>query len=144
MSNNDERLWGVPGGECMHLSAVEAYETEISPYVDSIDRAEPGATSKLEEWTAVPLRDRIIPADDILDNVQGWLLAEMGTADGEAIEMATTSLQAKEAAERLRSVIGAGLDYWCADRLVGEHTITWDSEGMPLLDGAPLKGSADV
>ena len=36
------------------------------------------------------------------------------------------------------ALIERATPYWIADKRVAEHTVTWDAEGEPLIDGARL------
>jgi hypothetical protein len=43
------------------------------------------------------------------------------------------------AAEALRTaLVERATPYWIADKRVGEHVVTWDAEGEPLVDGQPM------
>jgi hypothetical protein len=131
-----ERLYGVPYSESLWDDPAGAYEQQIEPYSDEHDRR----PVVIEEWTVHPPCYHLPTAAAVVD----WLV-EYASDQGELTEDAAQHLQDKsqdasitEAAESLLSALASRMAYRMADRRVAEHTITWDSEGRPLLDGQPL------
>lgn len=129
-----DRLYGVPGAEALYRDIAEAYESQIEPFCDDHE-----GTRIIEEWTVLPAGSTFRSPADIVD----WLCEDAAddAPDGwyDCIEHLDHDPVVLAAAEALRAaLIERATPYWIADRRVAEHTITWDAEGEPLVNGEPM------
>lgn len=129
------RLFGLPGSEHLETDLGSAYEMHVEPYDDEHDRR----PVVIEEWSVLPAGSTFRAADSIVD----WLCEDAGDDAPEGWYDSIAHLDRDPvvlaAAEALRAaLIARATPYWIADKRVAEHTITWDDEGEPLVDGERL------
>jgi hypothetical protein len=134
--DDDKRLYGVPGAEVLHFDIGACYETDIEPWLHERDHA----PRVIEEWTCRPVAEHLPPGDWLIDRLLEWV-ADEGLLDEygyDAFELACQGEDVMAAAVALRSVIASKVNYRMADKLVAEHSVTWDDADEPLVDGEPL------
>lgn len=127
--NDMDRLYGLPGAEQLRFDIAEVYETEIDAYFDDPDRRE----WTVEEWTVAPARSHMVDVEGLLEWVDEWA-AECGEIS-EGFGLPVKDADVVAAAEALLDLIASKVTWRMADRLVATHTITWDADNEPLLDG---------
>lgn len=134
--NEAPRLYAVPYSEHCHDDIAGVYETDIEPYVDEHDRR----PRVVAEYTVHPPKYHLPSSEQVVE----WLV-EWATDRGELTEDAADHLERNvdhdavhAAAEALLDAVAARMRYRMANRRVAEHTITWDCDGAPLVDGDPL------
>lgn len=129
-----ERLYGVPDAEHLHDDIASAYEAQIEPYCDDHE-----GSRIVEEWTVLPhgsafmAPDRIVEylCESAADDAPDGFWDNVAHLDQDPVVLA--------AAEALRTaLIERATPYWIADKRVGEHVVTWDEKGEPLVDGQPM------
>lgn len=130
-----ERLYGLPGAENLHSDVASCYESDIDEW------REDGATGPftIEEWTTSDARSCFPAAGDIAER-----LVEMYTedfADEDCYEAYETAAQRPDVVALFEAALVAlcsHVTYRMADQKVAEHTVTFDDNGEPLLDGQPM------
>lgn len=129
------RLYGVPGSEMLHDDLGAAYETQIEPWLDESDRT----PRVIEEWTVSPPSAHLPSA---ADHVERLIEDASESAGGEGYYDSEQHLihdpDVLAAAEALLAALADRITYRMADRRVAEHTVTWDDEDEPLVDGERL------
>jgi hypothetical protein len=133
---SEKRLYGVPGAEVLHLDPAAVYESAIDPWVDEHDRR----PWEIEEWTVAEKIDRLMRTVDIVERVVEWTVDDTCPDEQacEDIERAGRDPEVVAAFESARQVMASKLNYEYADKRVATHTVTWDDQGEPLLDGEPM------
>lgn len=128
-----ERLYGLPHSEVLHTDIATVWESDIEPYGD------PRPTWTIEEWTVRSAIDEVPSAYTIVDRID-----ETICDDGEFSEdpfqdhRLTEHADVIEAAETLRQLVAAKITWFTADKKIAEHTITFDADGEPQLNGEPM------
>lgn len=135
-TTRDERLWGIPDAVDMYFDAAAAYEAEIDPYADEHDRR----PRVLEEWTVTDPVSHFPAADWITEWIAESACEGITEHGHDAVMDLANHPDVLAAAEALRQVMAKHLTYRMADTLVAEHTVTWDADGNPLLDGERIYG----
>lgn len=129
-----QRLFGIPGAEQMQTELAETYELHIDGEVDEHDRR----PRIIEEWSVRPPAAHFRSPADIID----WLLEDAADDGGEDFydqaQHLTRDPKVLAAAEQLVDLLASRITYFTADTRLAEHTITWDDDGEPLVDGQPL------
>lgn len=135
--NSDVRLYGVPGAEVLYLTAAEVYESDIDPWLDDDDPHKP---RQIEEWSVAPPRHGMPSAVTIIEDItervgDDWLPDEWAYA---AMERAGKAPEVVAAFDAALDLLASKFDYKVADKCLTTHTVTWNDEGEPLLDGEPM------
>ena len=130
-------LYGVPDAEWLGRYPEEVWESEIEPYVDYVDDAH--RSWVIEKWTVADNRRFAIDPMWLLEQIGEWGADEMGLEEGsDAWERVAHDPKIQSMAQRLIHEYADRVQYWSADEKVGEHIVTLDDEGAPLLDGRPM------
>ena len=131
-----DHLFTIPGSEDAFDDPAAAYEADIEPWADGHDRR----PREIEEYTSFTAAKALPAADDVVT----WVSETFGDGDyapndhGVTCERIESDPEVKAAAEAFLAVVASKITYrWC-DELVATHTVTWDADGSPLLDGEPL------
>jgi len=131
--SNAPRLYGVAHSERLQLDIASVYETDIEPYLGDYDQTREYI---IEEWTVreqrslLPSVDRVIEMVlDACDEVtEGWMEDAADRVDPEVESGFGAALD----------VLASKIRYLMADRKIGEHRLSFDGRGDPLVDGHPL------
>jgi len=134
-----ERLYGNPGAEQMHRTAEDAYEAEIG-LDGALDAPDPGGTYVIEEWSVRRPRTHAPRTDLILS----WIVDNI-TDEGEVDEHVSNQWENAAEDPQVVAAFDAALDlmaskvsYRMADRHLRDLTVTYGTNGDPLLDGEPM------
>jgi hypothetical protein len=132
-TETSEFLYSLPGAERAFGDPAGCYEAEID--WDENAHTRPWT---IEKWTAIPA-SRDLPS---VDHVIEWVIelaADETTEDGvKDWEHAGERDDVKAAFRAALDLLGRHVSYRLCDSKVGEHTVTFDAAGEPLLDGEPM------
>lgn len=135
-----DRLFMLPDADRSHDSITALYDFEIKPYLT------PGGPRLdewvVEEWTALtadhalpdPTRVAEQAAEDASDDMDGegrsWVFWEAASDAPEVVEAFRAALL----------LMASKVDYRVCGKKIGEHLVTFDATGRPLVDGDPMHG----
>jgi hypothetical protein len=133
-----ERLYGLRGAETMHSTPAEVYESRIEPYCDEHDMR----PWIIEEWTkesTVDVARRwFLSSEAVIEHIIDCFMDEYGAEGDVGVEKAESDPEALKLADALITHLADMVRWRRADKKVAEHTVTWDADGEPLLDGEPM------
>lgn len=132
--HSDDRLYGVPGAEEMHVDLAGVYECQVEPWVDEHD----SRPHQIEEWTAVPLGSALPSADVVIEWAAEMAYEDVGDGAAEAIDDPAKDPEVVRAFAVALDLWASKIKYRMASRLVRTWEITWDPAGEPLADGEPI------
>lgn len=143
-----ERLFGLPGAEVLYDNAETVYESEIdgvyeAPRGPRLLTPLPVTRMFIEEWTVKPPIEHVPSAERIIEWIIEQLYDEVSSDAADAWIGAGENPAVLGAAESLRLTLSSRIGYVMADKLVEVHTVTWDVDGNPLLDGQPMYRKRD-
>jgi hypothetical protein len=127
-----DHLYSLGGGETAWDEPADVYEHEIAPHGDTQTRI-------IEKWTAVTAHRYLPRVDDTIERAVEYGADEMGT-DGSADAWSDAG-QVPEVVAAFRAaldLLARHVNYSMCGEKVGEHVLTYDAAGEPLLDGEPM------
>jgi hypothetical protein len=128
-------LYGVPGAERYYRTPRACFVIEIEPH-HPVHNCGPAT---IEVWTAKTAWDFLPSTDQVIEYVTEVMEGNgFGSPDGQALREAEQDPANMIAFQQALDILADRLDYLMADQLVGTHTVTWDPDGEPLIDEAPL------
>jgi hypothetical protein len=135
--HHHERLYGLPHAEHLERDIATVYEGEIEPRWDPDDRPD---SVTVEEWTVHPPIEHLPPVDTLLEWAADWASdnADLDTTGDEQLRDATQPPAVAAAFRHALAVWADHITYRMAKDHVATHTITWDPNGEPLVNGAPM------
>lgn len=135
MSDDEQRLFGTPGAEVMHFDLASAYEEQVDAYFDEPRPDDDPWT--IEEWTVRPPSSHLRRVDWFIEEQVEHIADDLGEGGYEAWENAADD-DVKAAFQAAFDLWASKVTYVMADKLVRTHTVTWDADLTPLIDGEPL------
>lgn len=130
-----ERLYGVPGAELCWPDLGSVYELQIEP--DLVEKVP--SPRVIEEWSVWPAVALLPSARDLLDRLIEDAAENAGTGDYyDSVEHLAREPELLALAQGLVDAFAGRITYSVADKRLAEHTVTWDDEGEPLIDGELL------
>lgn len=124
------RLYGLEGDEHLFFDPAEVVERWIEDNDGCTEAFE------IEEWSVHPPQYHMPHAVEILGWIGEWT-CENGDI-GDDMDLPIKDVEVVAAAKALLDLIASKVTWRMADELVATHTLTWDAENEPLLDGQPL------
>jgi hypothetical protein len=129
---DDRRLYGLPEAEWMESDPSAVYESAE----ENFDSRPESFT--IEEWSVHPPRYHLPTSDVLIGWIADWVADNGGRIMDGVMGFEVESAEATVAAEALLQVIANNITGMMADKRLRTLTVTWNSDGGPLLDGEPM------
>ena len=129
-----DHIYGLPDAEVLYDDPVEVWENEIDHW-----RTEEHDRWTIEKWTTCSNTQFVPDPENIAQTVSEYAADNMGLENGwESWEDAALDKEVLEAFTKAIHLLASKVTYQSADAKIGEHVITLDVNGEPLIDGEAL------
>lgn len=133
----DSRLFGVPGAEILYTTIVGCYEACVDVYGEDDKHR---AAHTIEEWTVRQPKSHLPSALGLVEWI-GEHAAVNDTSEEWSDDFADNASRDPDvlaAADALLRLIASKISYRMADKRIAVHTVTWNDDLEPLVDGESL------